>query len=75
MTLPQKRCMLLHIRSYCYVLSDSLWDVINKLCSEEADPNSNPVIIYMRKEIFGMKALEETTLRSLGLTGGRAMLR
>jgi hypothetical protein len=69
--------MLLYVRSYfyCYVLSDSLWDVIKELCPEEADPNSNPVIIYMRREVSGMKALEETTLRSLGLTGGRAMLR
>jgi hypothetical protein len=60
---------------YSYVLPDSLWDVIKKLRPEEADPNSNPVIIYMRKEVSGMKALEETTLRILGLTGGRAMLR
>ncbi|PSN41239.1 Tether containing UBX domain for GLUT4 [Blattella germanica] len=54
--------------------SDTLWNVIKKLCPAEADPNSNPVIIYMRREVSGMEALEETTLRSLGLTGGRAML-
>jgi len=60
---------------FYYVLSDSLWGVIKKLCPDEADPNSNPVIIYMRSEVSGVKALEETTLRSLGLIGGRAMLR
>lgn len=59
----------------CYAFSESLWDVITKLCPGEADPNSHPVIIYMRREVSGMKALQGTTLRSLGLTGGRAMLR
>jgi hypothetical protein len=49
--------------------------VITKLSPGEADPNSHPVIIYMRREVSGMEALQGTTLRSLGLTGGRAMLR
>jgi hypothetical protein len=60
---------------YTYALSESLWNVIKKLCPGEADPNSHPVIIYMRREVSGVKALEGTTLHSLGLTGGRAMLR
>ncbi|KAJ9592777.1 hypothetical protein L9F63_015555 [Diploptera punctata] len=55
--------------------TDNLWSVIKKLSPDEADPDSNPVIFYMRREISGLEALEETTLRSLGLTGGRAMLR
>lgn len=55
--------------------TESLWNVIKKLCPGEADPNSHPVIIYMRREVSGVEALEGTTLRSLGLTGGRAMLR
>ncbi|XP_069701484.1 tether containing UBX domain for GLUT4 [Periplaneta americana] len=58
-----------------FLPSDSLWNVIIKLCPDEADPNSNPVIIYMRREVSGSKDLQETTLRSLGLTSGRAMLR
>lgn len=49
--------------------------MIKKLCPAEADLDSHPVIIYMRREVSGLKALEGTTLRSLGLTGGRAMLR
>lgn len=58
-----------------FLPTDTLWNVIKKLSPDEADPDSNPVIIYMRREISGIEALEETTLRSLGLTGGRAMLR
>ena len=60
----------------CSVLcSDTLWNVIETLSPNEADPESNPVIIYMRREICGVEALKNTTLRNLGLTGGRAMLR
>ena len=53
----------------------SLWDVLQQLCPEESNPDSNPVIIYMRREVCGKQHLAETTLRSLGLTSGRAMLR
>ncbi|CAH1793676.1 unnamed protein product [Owenia fusiformis] len=35
----------------------------------------HPVCIYMREEIIGVYALENTTLRGLGLIGGRAILR
>lgn len=52
----------------------TLWDVAKQLCSSEADLERNPVIIYMRNEVYG-EALRTTTLRSLGITGGRAMLR
>lgn len=52
----------------------TLWEVAEQLCSSEASAEENPVIIYMRNEIFG-DALRTTTLRSLGITGGRAMLR
>ncbi|PNF41431.1 hypothetical protein B7P43_G13793 [Cryptotermes secundus] len=58
-----------------FLPTESLWNVIKKLCPSEADLDSHPVIIYMRREVSGVKALEGTTLRSLGLTGGRAMLR
>ncbi|XP_049321537.1 tether containing UBX domain for GLUT4 [Astyanax mexicanus] len=34
-----------------------------------------PVCVYMRDEISGQDALQKTTLRSLGLTGGSAILR
>nr|CAD7260030.1 unnamed protein product [Timema shepardi] len=58
-----------------FLSSDSLWKVITKLCPEEANPDSNPVVIYMRREVAGKGELENTTLRHLGLMGGRAMLR
>nr|CAD7458861.1 unnamed protein product [Timema tahoe] len=58
-----------------FLPSDSLWKVITKLCPEEANPDSNPVVIYMRREVAGKEELENTTLRHLGLMGGRAMLR
>ncbi|KAL0270550.1 UNVERIFIED_CONTAM: hypothetical protein PYX00_007925 [Menopon gallinae] len=54
--------------------SESLWSVILKL-SPESKSFPNPVVIYMRKEVCGKENLEKTTLRSLGLTGGRAILR
>ncbi|GAB0099421.1 UBX domain [Sergentomyia squamirostris] len=48
-----------------------LHEILQELCP---DHNQNAVIIYMRKEIFG-EELKKTQLRSLGLTGGKAMLR
>ncbi|XP_053939568.1 tether containing UBX domain for GLUT4 isoform X2 [Cuculus canorus] len=35
----------------------------------------SPVCIYMRDEVSGKDALEKTTLKSLGLTGGSAIIR
>lgn len=58
-----------------FVPSESLWTVITKLLPENINLNENPVVIYMRREISGKENLDKTTLRSLGLTGGRAMLR
>lgn len=58
-----------------FLSSDSLWDVIKKLCPDELNPNLNTVIIYMRQEIYGIESLKNTNLKSLGITNGRAMLR
>ncbi|KAF2904189.1 hypothetical protein ILUMI_01981 [Ignelater luminosus] len=55
--------------------ANTLWDVLTQLCPDESDPETNPVVIYMRREIYGVTSLKETNLRSLGLTGGRAILR
>ncbi|KAK4876788.1 hypothetical protein RN001_009294 [Aquatica leii] len=55
--------------------NNSLTDVLVKLCPDEMKPETNPVIIYMRREIYGETSFKDTTLRSLGLTNGRAMLR
>lgn len=58
-----------------FVPTDNLWDIVQKLCPEGTDISSNPVVIYMRSEVVGVQKLKETTLRHLGITGGRAMLR
>lgn len=54
--------------------NDTLLNVLNKLCPESVRQDKNPVVIYTRREIYGNE-LENVTLRSLGLTGGRAMIR
>ncbi|XP_071130006.1 tether containing UBX domain for GLUT4-like isoform X1 [Mytilus edulis] len=38
-------------------------------------PPTHPVCIYMREEVIGEMALKETSLRKLGLTGGKAAIR
>uniref|UniRef100_A0A1Y1LUR2 TUG ubiquitin-like domain-containing protein n=1 Tax=Photinus pyralis TaxID=7054 RepID=A0A1Y1LUR2_PHOPY len=53
----------------------NLHDVLCKMCPEQVDPETNPVVVYMRRMIYGETSFKETTLRSLGLTHGRAMLR
>ncbi|EFA01451.2 tether containing UBX domain for GLUT4 [Tribolium castaneum] len=52
---------------------DTLWSVLTKLCPS-IKPDDNPVLVYMRNEIYGDN-LQKATLRSLGLRGGRAMMR
>lgn len=54
--------------------NDTLLNVLNKLCPESMQQDKNPVVVYTRREMYG-KELENVTLRSLGLTGGRAMIR
>ncbi|XP_046403355.1 tether containing UBX domain for GLUT4 [Ischnura elegans] len=58
-----------------FMPSDTLWTVLNKLCLDEVSKEGNPVVIYMRTEVSGPSSLQTTNLRSLGITGGRAMLR
>ena len=54
--------------------TDLLSDVIGSLCPDKDVFDKHPCIIYMRKEIYG-ENIKTTTLKSLGLTGGRALLR
>ncbi|KAG8228238.1 hypothetical protein J437_LFUL004364 [Ladona fulva] len=58
-----------------FMPSDSLWTLLSQLCPVEVSKDGNPVAIYMRTEVSGKENLEKTTLHSLGITGGRAMLR
>ncbi|XP_055585744.1 tether containing UBX domain for GLUT4 [Uranotaenia lowii] len=54
--------------------SVNLLEVLQKVCPEKAAADSNPVLIYMRREVL-WDAMSQTTLKSLGLTGGRAIIR
>ncbi|KAL7854644.1 hypothetical protein SRHO_G00168340 [Serrasalmus rhombeus] len=57
----------------------SLWELLEHFpqtrISELGVPGPTPVCVYMRDEISGKEALQKTTLRSLGLTGGSAIVR
>ncbi|NXY47135.1 ASPC1 protein, partial [Ceuthmochares aereus] len=62
-----------------FLSQQTLWELLNHFekirelmeqCGE-----FSPVCIYMRDEVSGKDALEKTTLMSLGLTGGSAIIR
>lgn len=53
---------------------NTLIEILQTLCPDKIAVEENPVIIYMRKEVYG-NDLSTTTLKSLGLTGGRAIIR
>uniref|UniRef100_A0A4X2KG60 ASPSCR1 tether for SLC2A4, UBX domain containing n=1 Tax=Vombatus ursinus TaxID=29139 RepID=A0A4X2KG60_VOMUR len=57
----------------------TLWEILVRFvqtreCVEQLC-ESTPVCVYMRDEITGRAALQKTTLKSLGLTGGNAIIR
>ncbi|XP_040892314.1 tether containing UBX domain for GLUT4 isoform X2 [Toxotes jaculatrix] len=57
----------------------SLWDLLTHFpqisASELSESGSTPVCVYMRDEVSGEEALKKATLKSLGLTGGSAIVR
>lgn len=53
--------------------SVSLAQILIKLCPD--GDLERAALIYMHREIYGKQALEETSLKSLGLNSGKAMLR
>ncbi|XP_060700774.1 tether containing UBX domain for GLUT4 isoform X3 [Hemiscyllium ocellatum] len=57
----------------------TLWDLLDHFpetrISEEQLLEAIPVCVYMRDEIAGESALKATTLKSLGLTDGSAIIR
>ncbi|XP_029013580.1 tether containing UBX domain for GLUT4 [Betta splendens] len=59
--------------------AQSLWELLTHFpqtrVSELSETGSTPVCVYMRDEVSGEEALKETTLKSLGLTGGSAIVR
>ncbi|XP_073444221.1 tether containing UBX domain for GLUT4 isoform X2 [Dendrobates tinctorius] len=52
-----------------------LFTICAKVCLEEIAPGSIAVCIYMRDEVSGEQCLKQTTLQSLGLTSGSAIIR
>ncbi|XP_051967389.1 tether containing UBX domain for GLUT4 [Xyrauchen texanus] len=63
--------------SFCS--GQTLWDLLTHFpqtrMSELEVSGLTPVCVYMRDEISGEDALKKTTLKSLGLTGGSAIIR
>lgn len=56
--------------------SESLYNVISATIGvPDTKKNQEVVCIYMRKEVIGEDALQATSLKSLGLVSGSAMLR
>ncbi|XP_036924451.1 tether containing UBX domain for GLUT4 isoform X3 [Sturnira hondurensis] len=57
----------------------TLWELLSHFAETRAcleQPwEASPVCVYMRDEVTGRAALQSTTLQSLGLTGGSAILR
>ncbi|KAJ7422745.1 Tether containing UBX domain for GLUT4 [Pitangus sulphuratus] len=62
-----------------FLCQQTLWELLNHFAKirelMEQHGEFSPVCIYMRDEISGKDALEKTTLKSLGLTGGSAIVR
>nr|XP_009931062.1 PREDICTED: tether containing UBX domain for GLUT4 [Opisthocomus hoazin] len=62
-----------------FLCRQTLWELLNHFAKirefMEQHGEFSPVCIYMRDEIPGKDALEKTTLKSLGLTGGSAIIR
>ncbi|XP_037349610.1 tether containing UBX domain for GLUT4 [Talpa occidentalis] len=57
----------------------TLWDLLSHFAQTrerlEQPSGASPVCVYMRDEVAGRAALQDTTLQSLGLTGGSAIIR
>ena len=60
--------------SSSFSCSTTLQEIISKLCPDKGRSDQNPIVIYMRKEVYG-ESLITTTLKSLGLSSGSALLR
>ncbi|NXD84154.1 ASPC1 protein, partial [Halcyon senegalensis] len=62
-----------------FLCQQTLWELLNHFAKTrefmEQHGEFSPVCIYMRDEVSGKDALEKTTLKSLGLTGGSAIIR
>ncbi|KAH8276210.1 hypothetical protein KR026_004601 [Drosophila bipectinata] len=55
--------------------NDTVWLVVQKLCESQVKGYESPVIVYTRSEVIGEAQMKQTTLKSLGILEGRAMMR
>ncbi|KAH8284201.1 hypothetical protein KR054_012096 [Drosophila jambulina] len=55
--------------------NDDVWHVVQKLCEPQVLGYESPIIVYMRSEVIGQEQMKQTTLKSLGILEGRAMMR
>ncbi|KAL7728685.1 hypothetical protein ACLKA6_004064 [Drosophila palustris] len=58
-----------------FLPSSTVWHVVQELCMTQLEAYESPVIIYMRSEVIGVEQMKNTTLKSLGILEGRAMMR
>ncbi|XP_034486714.1 tether containing UBX domain for GLUT4 [Drosophila innubila] len=58
-----------------FLPSSTVWHVVQELCMTQLEAFESPVIIYMRSEVIGVQQMQNTTLKSLGILEGRAMMR
>ncbi|NXQ31901.1 ASPC1 protein, partial [Alaudala cheleensis] len=62
-----------------FLCQQTLWELLNHFAKTrelmEQHGELSPVCVYMRDEISGRDALEKTSLKSLGLIGGSAIVR
>ncbi|XP_075158750.1 tether containing UBX domain for GLUT4 [Haematobia irritans] len=53
----------------------NLLDVLKQVASDELAKYESPVVVYMRQTIVGTENIASTTLKSLGILEGKALLR
>ncbi|KGL90269.1 Tether containing UBX domain for GLUT4, partial [Charadrius vociferus] len=62
-----------------FLCHQTLWELLSHFAKirefMEQHGEFSPICIYMRDEVAGKDALKKTTLKSLGLTGGSAIIR
>ncbi|XP_032834488.2 tether containing UBX domain for GLUT4 isoform X2 [Petromyzon marinus] len=63
-----------------FMTSATLWDVVtnfpqSRLVAEQQGEGSTPACVYTHDEYVGEEVLKKTTLKSLGITGGSAIIR
>ncbi|CAN0213886.1 unnamed protein product [Lampetra fluviatilis] len=63
-----------------FMTSATLWDVVtnfpqSRLVVEQQGEGSTPACVFTHDEYVGEEVLKKTTLKSLGLTGGSAIIR